>query len=101
MKILLYLYQYELTFEGTWDCLFFPNVGDQLCIFPFLSEEDRKFIEMLKCRDVADDIQCSVFPSEKADMSLLRILHQSPCRIKQKIWNFIDNEWVCSFVLKI
>lgn len=101
MKILLYLYQYELTFEGTWDCLFFPNVGEQLCIFSILSDEDRKSIEMLRCSDVADDIQCSVFQSEHADISLLRILYQYPSIIKQKTWNYIDNECVCSFTLKL
>ena len=47
MKILLYLYQYGLTIEGFWNCLFFPNMGERLFVFPFLSEDDKKSVEML------------------------------------------------------
>lgn len=101
MRILLYLYEYEITISGTWDCLFFPNIGEQLYVFPFLSDDDRKSMEMLRCSDVADDIQCSAFQSKHADNPLLRILYHSPCLIEQKNWQFMDNEWVCSFVLKL
>ncbi len=101
MKILLYLYQYGLTIEGFWNCLFFPNIGERLCVFPFLSEDDKKSVEMLAVGNVADDIQRSSFQSEHADIPLLRILYQDPCLIEQKTWNYIDNEWVCSFKVKI
>ncbi|MCM1757689.1 hypothetical protein NCZ75_17580 [Bacteroides ovatus] len=101
MKILLYLYQYEFTFEGNWDCLFFPNVGEQLSIFSFLSDEDKKTMAMLRCSEVADDIQCSAFQSNHADIPLLNILCNHSCLIEQKSWNYTNNEWVCSFVLKL
>lgn len=54
MKIYLYLYDYDLTFTSVWNCLFFPNVGEHLYIFPFLSQEDRTDLEDILCGDVND-----------------------------------------------
>lgn len=101
MKILLYLYQYELTFEGVWNCLFFPNVGDNLYVIPFLTEEDRKVLSNIRCADRADDLHSIVLHQDLNDLYLLPVLSNRSCLIEQKVWNSIENEWTCSFVLKV
>lgn len=101
MKIHLYLSQYELTFEGIWDCLFFPNVGENLYIFPFLTEEDKVDLSKIKCGDTAEYLHSETIQRNRDDFYLLPVLYNRSCLIKQKIWSFIDNEWVCSFDLEI
>lgn len=101
MKIYLYLYQYELTFEGVWNCLFFPNVGEDLYIIPFLTEEDKRDLSNIKCSEVSEDLQSGLLHENLADCYLLPVLCNCSCRIEQKTWNYLENEWVCSFVLKI
>lgn len=101
MKIHLYLYDYELTFTSVWNCLFFPNVGEQLYIFPFLTQEDRTELEDILCGDVADDVVLSSFQERNSDVCLSRLLESYPCLIETKTWNYIDDEWICSFMLKI
>lgn len=101
MKIYLYLYQYELTFEGVWNCLFFPNVGENLYIIPFLAEEDKKVLANIRCGDAVDDLRSIVLQQTRNELYLLPMLSNHSCFIEQKTWNYIGNEWICSFELKI
>lgn len=101
MKIYLYLYDYDLTFTGVWNCLFFPNVGEQLHIFPFLTEKDKTVMRDTLCGDVNDDAVLSPFQKKNSDVCLLRLLESCTCLIEMKTWNYIDGEWICSFMLKI
>lgn len=101
MKIHLYLYDYDLVFIGVWNCLFFPNEGDQLNIFPFLDQKDKTDMKDLMCGDVVDDVVLSPFQERNSDVCLLRLLESSPCLIEKKTWKYIDDEWICSFTLKI
>ena len=102
MKIVLYLYEYELTFPCVWNFMYFPNVGEQVILYSFLSEEERKDIEHVMYADVASDIIKK--PSRYKDyknMSLLMVLRTTPCLIEGKTWDYINNEWVCYFKLKV
>lgn len=101
MKIYLYLYDYELTFTGVWNCLFFPNVGDRLYIFPYLTEEDKADIKDLTYGDVASDIVLSPLQDRDKDVYLLRIIENIPCIIEKRTWNYIDNEWICNLTIKV
>ena len=101
MKIYLYLYDYDLTFTSVWNSLFFPNVGEHIYIFPFLTQEDRINLEDILCGDVNDDVVLSPFQEQHSDIFLLRLLESCSCIIEMKTWNYIDDEWICSFRLKI
>lgn len=101
MKIHLYLYQYEMIFASSWNYMFFPNVGELMLLFPLLSEDDRKNIWDVQYTDVASDIDKSSLSKSYKNMSLLMVLRTTPCLIEQKTWNYINNEWICSFTLKI
>lgn len=101
MKIELYLYQYELIFTGIWNCMCCPNVGEKILLFPFLSEGDRKNIWNIQYTDIASDIDKSSLSQSYKNMSLLMVLRTTPCIIKEKIWDYRDNEWICSFTLKV
>lgn len=101
MKIYLYLYDYDLTFTSVWNCLFFPNVGEHLYIFPFLSQEDRTDLEDILCGDVNDGAVLSPFQDRNRDVSLLRLIESSSFIIEMKTWNYVDGEWICSFRLKL
>lgn len=101
MKILLYLYDYELTFTATWNYLFFPNVGERLCVFPFLTPKDKTDLKGILCSDVATDVILSPFQKRNSDVSLLRLLETYPCLIEMKTWKYLDDELICSFMLKM
>ena len=101
MRIYLYLYDYELTFTGIWNCAFFPNLGERFYIYPFLTQEGNKELEDKLFIDVADDVVLSSFQENNKDAHLLSMLYNFPCLIEMKTWNYIDGEWICFFRLKI
>lgn len=100
MKIRLNLYQFELTFEGVWDCLFFPNVGEYLYVFPLLTEENKLELSKIKYADIGKGVKSVVGDKERDDL-LLSVFYNHACLIEQKTWCYTYNEWVCSFKLKV
>lgn len=101
MKIHLYLYDYELTFTATWNYIYFPNVGEQLYVFPFLPPQDKTDLEGIMCGDVATDVVLSPFQERNSNISLLKVLETHPCLIEMKTWKYFDDELICSFCLKM
>ncbi|MCM1612103.1 hypothetical protein [Phocaeicola vulgatus] len=99
MKIILYLYKHELTFSGKWDLPYFPNVGDTINIYSFLTEEDRDSIKDVMYGDVASDVELSKYQRNHEDINLWRVLERYPCEITKKTWTKENDEWVCTFVL--
>lgn len=101
MEIHLYLYDYELTLIGEWGLPYLPNIGDDINIFPFLTKENLEDLEGVLCGDIASDCNLSPFQENHKDAYLLPVLYLHGCTIERKTWKVFDDEWICSFLLKL